>query len=74
MSVDLIWSFWGLGAVVLSAGTIVYWESTCRLPASIPWVGLRNEVFSKPRAWIREYTAGFNTLEDGYSAVSEIRL
>ena len=39
------------------------------LPSSIPWVGRRNEVFSKLRACIREVFAGLRTLSEGYVTV-----
>lgn len=66
---------WNLAALVLTVGLVFYvWELTSRLPASIPssipWVGLRNEFFSKPKAWIRELRAGLSTLQDGYVTVS----
>ena len=66
-----LWSLWGLGSIVLSLGSIAYcWSTTTsRFPASIPWAGARNEVFSRPRAWIRELSAGLTTVHEGYFTV-----
>ena len=62
--------FWGLG-IVLSLGSLYYWHSTTtRIPASIPWTGIKDEPFSKLRAWIRETFAGLSTLHEGYLTVS----
>lgn len=50
-----------------------YWRSTItRIPGSIPWVGFRDEAFSKPRAWIRELSAGLTTVHEGYATVSPL--
>lgn len=67
-----LWHFWGLGLIVLSLSSIVYhWHSTItRIPGSIAWVGVRDEAFSKPRAWIRELFAGLSTVHEGYVTVS----
>lgn len=69
-----LWHLWGLGSIVLSLSSIVfYWRSTItRIPGSIPWVGFRNEAFSKPRAWIRELSAGLSTVHEGYATVSPL--
>ena len=42
-----------------------------KVPQSVPWAGLRKEVFSKTRACIREVTAGLRTLKIGYNQVSK---
>lgn len=70
MSINLSWALWGLSALALFIAKELYWEAKkSRLPASIAWVGPRNEVFSMLRAWIREYTAGLKTIEEGYNKV-----
>lgn len=40
-----------------------------RLPDSIPWVGIRNELFAKMRARIRVLTQGWQLLLEGYFKV-----
>lgn len=49
----------------------IYWEAKRRrLPASIAWVGSReNEFFPIFRAWMRKYKAGLKTVEEGYKKV-----
>lgn len=71
MSLISLRDIWSLGSVVLSLSCIIYYwrTSTIHFPASIPWVGVRNEAFSKSRAWIREFTAGLGTVQDGYHTV-----
>lgn len=50
-----------------------YWRSTIiRIPGSIAWVGIRDEAFSKPRAWIRELSAGLSTVHEGYATASPL--
>lgn len=51
-----MWHFAVLGTLVLWLSGIVYyhWRTATNFPSSIPVVGVRNEVLSKPRAWIRE--------------------
>lgn len=72
MSTITLWPLWGLGTLVLSFGSIVYyWRTAITFPASIPLIGVRNEVLSKPRAWIRELTAGLTTLHEGYFTVGK---
>lgn len=67
-----LWPIWALGTLVLSLTSIVYyWRIAISLPASIPTVGIRNEVFSKTRAWIRELTVGLATLREGYFTVDK---
>lgn len=70
----LLWHLWGLGSIVLSLSSLYYyWHSTItRIPASIPWAGVKDEAFSKPRAWIREFFAGSSTLHEGYFTVSSL--
>lgn len=73
MSFHLSWVLLGLTALALSVAKELYWEAKRRrLPASIVWVGPRkNEFFSTFRAWMREYTAGLKTVEEGYTKVSQ---
>lgn len=63
-------------ALVLSLGVLLYlgrtWPASSRLPASINWAGRRNEVFSKARACVREFTAGLRTLAEGYATVCQL--
>lgn len=40
-----------------------------KFPPSVPWAGLRKEVFSKARACIRELTAGLDTQKLGLDQV-----
>lgn len=40
-----------------------------KVPQSVPWAGLRSEIFSKTRACIREFSAGLHTLRIGYNQV-----
>lgn len=50
-----------------------YWRSTItHIPGSIAWVGIRDEAFSKPRAWIRELSAGLSTVHEGYATASPL--
>lgn len=67
-----LWHLWGLGSILLLLSSIVYyWRSTItRIPGSIAWVGVRDEAFSRPRAWIRELSAGLSTVHEGYAAAS----
>lgn len=69
-----LWHLWVLGSIILSLSIIVYyWRSTItRVPGSIAWVGVRDEAFSKPRAWIRELSAGLSTVHEGYATVSPL--
>lgn len=71
MSSISLWNFWGLGSLVVSLISIVYYwrTTTIQSPASIPWVGVRNEALQKFRAWIRELSAGLTTLDHGYLTV-----
>lgn len=70
MSFYFSWVLWGSSALALYVAKEVYWEAKRRrIPASIPWVGPRNEVFSMFRAWMREITAGLKTVEEGYTKV-----
>lgn len=66
-----LWHLSWLGSIVLSLTSLYYWRSTMNsIPASIPWAGLKDEAFSKPRAWLREFVAGLSTLHEGYFTVS----
>lgn len=72
MSAIVLWPLWGLGTLILSLTSMFYyWHSAISFPASIPLVGVRNEVLSKPRAWIRELKAGLATLHNGYFTVGK---
>ena len=46
------------------------WYNTPKLQTSIPWVGLRGELFSVTRACMREWTAGLKTASEGYNKES----
>lgn len=71
MSFHLPWILLGLIILAFSVAKELNWEAKRRrLPASIAWVGPRNEYFSMFRAWMREYTAGLKTVEEGYTKVS----
>ncbi|MCJ1347657.1 hypothetical protein MMC31_005885 [Peltigera leucophlebia] len=68
MSFTFSWALWGFGALAVFVAKEVYWEvNRRRMPASIAWVGPRDEVFSMFRAWMRELTAGLKTVEEGYN-------
>lgn len=70
MGIYLSWALWGLIPLAIFLVKELHWEAKrSRLPASIPWVGPRNEVFSMFRAWMREYGAGLKTVEEGYNKV-----
>ncbi|PZD24822.1 CypX, Cytochrome P450, partial [Pyrenophora tritici-repentis] len=45
-------------------------KHTPQLPDTLPWVGCRDEVFSRTRACIRELTNGDRTRIDGYTKYS----
>ena len=61
--------------ILASAITLIYFAHIkvmmAKVPPSVPWAGLRKEVFSKTRANLREVTAGLNTLKIGYNQVAE---
>lgn len=70
MSFNFSWALWGLSALAVFVTKEVYWETNRRrIPASIAWVGPRDEIFSMFRAWMRELTAGLKTVEEGYTKV-----
>lgn len=72
MSINLSWALWGLGVLAVFVAKELYREAERRrLPASIAWMGPRDEVFSMLRAWLREYTAGLKTVEEGYNKVGQ---
>ncbi|MCJ1349125.1 hypothetical protein MMC31_007361 [Peltigera leucophlebia] len=57
MPFNFSWALWVFSALAVYVAKEVYWEAKRRrLPASITWVGPRNELFSMLRAWKREYT------------------
>ena len=72
IAMEILSSF---GIVLVSVTTLVCLIHSkivmSKVPQSIPWAGLRNEVLSKTRACLREFTAGFRTLKIGYNQVSE---
>ena len=47
------------------------WMVMSTVPHSVPWAGVRREMFSKTRACVREFTAGLQTLKAGYEQVCE---
>ena len=49
---------------------ILTWENVNRFPKSIPWIGLRNESFSRIRACGREIFGGLERMKAGYEEVS----
>ena len=61
--------------ILVSAITLIYLAHIklmmAKVPQSVPWAGLREEVFPRIRANIRELTAGLRTLKIGYSQVCE---
>ena len=69
---DILSSF---GMILVSAITLIYLAHfkvmMAKVPQSVPWAGLRKEVFSRTRANIRELTAGLSTLRSGYNQVFE---
>ena len=69
---DILSSF---GMLLASAITLIYIAHIkimmAKVPQSVPWAGLRKEVFSKTRANMRELTAGLSTLKIGYNQVAK---
>ena len=69
---DILSSF---SMILASAITLIYFAHIkymmARVPQSVPWAGLRKEIFSRTRANMREVTAGLRTLNIGYNQVSE---
>ena len=61
--------------ILASAVTLIYLAHIkvmmAKVPQSVPWAGLRKEVFSRTRANMRELTAGLRTLKIGYNQVFE---
>ena len=45
------------------------WENVNRFPKSIPWIGRRNEYFSRLRACGREIFGGLDRIKAGYEEV-----
>ena len=68
---DILLSF---GMILASAVTLICLVHSkimmAKVPVSVPWVGVRNEVLSRTRANVRELTAGLRTLKAGYNQVS----
>lgn len=60
--------------IVVMAACISYFiqDPYPRLPDSIPWVGIHNELFAKMRARIRVLTQGWQFLLEGYSKYNSI--
>ena len=69
---DILSSF---NMILALAITLIYLAHSkvmmARVPQSVPWGGLRKEVFARTRANIRELTAGLRTLKMGYNQVFE---
>ena len=61
--------------ILASAITLIYLAHIkvmmAKVPQSLPWAGLRKEIFSRTRANMRELTAGLRTLKIGYNQVFE---
>lgn len=49
---------------------LLTWLNLTRIPASIPWIGLRNEPFSRIGACGREIFSGLERMKAGYELVS----
>lgn len=67
---DAIWN-WGTITVAVTV-LMCFMHSSIMMstvPHSVPWVGVRKEIFSKTRACVREFTAGLRTLKAGYNQV-----
>ncbi|OCK84488.1 cytochrome P450, partial [Lepidopterella palustris CBS 459.81] len=60
-------------SIFLVAATILFFRTTlyASFPGSIPWVGCRKELFSKPRANIRELRHALQFLDEGYANYSK---
>ena len=67
---DYILSFvllgWFLGILKLLLRS---WKSMTNVPNSMPWAGIRNEIFPNLRACLREFIAGVQILRIGYANV-----
>lgn len=61
-----------IAAAVLSVlrNLILTWANLNRLPRSLPWMGRRDEYFSRIRACGRELFNGIETIIAGYNEVS----
>ena len=61
-----------VAAAVLSLfrNLILTWANVNRFPKSIPWIGRRNEYFSRIRACGREIFGGLKNMKAGYEEVS----
>ena len=61
------------GLILASAITLIYLAHSkimmAKVPQSVPWAGLRKEIFSKTRANFREPTVGLRTFKTGYNQV-----
>ena len=49
---------------------ILTWANVNRFPKSLPWIGRRNEYFSRIRACGREIIGGLERMKAGYEMVS----
>lgn len=61
-----------VAAAVLSIlrNLILTWANVNRFPKSIPWIGRRNQYFSRIRACGREVFGGLERMKAGYEEVS----
>lgn len=61
-----------VAAAVLSIlrNLILTWANVNRFPKSIPWIGRRNEYFSRIRACGREALGSLERMKAGYEEVS----
>ena len=62
--------FVGAAVLAIVRNLILTWENVNRFPKSIPWIGRRNEFFSRIRACGREVFGGLDRMKAGYEQVS----
>lgn len=48
---------------------ILTWRNISIFPESVPWIGRREEWFSRVRVCVRQVFAGLDALKDGYEKV-----
>lgn len=66
----LLESFLAIAFLSIFRNLILTWENVNRFPKSIPWIGLREEYFSRLRACGREIFGGLERIQAGYEEVS----
>ncbi len=66
---DVYWLSLLTLAAILGAAVFARSNRT-RSPLTIPWVGLRDELFSKARAHLRDESSALENLRQGYEKVS----